>query len=708
MKKGKRILAFLLTAAMSISMLAGCGAPTQTGTASSAAPDASGGGSGGASSTAEVEVDLSQKEAPMLAEQVEAGELPPLEERLPVAEDVMVEPDVLSLGNYGGSITARVNDNARWNYGPWTEQSMFRFKSDNSGEVEANVCKDFYANEDYTVWTIELREGMKWSDGEPFTADDVIFYYDHMSTPALHEDRTAYDVDEEGYYPAFTSKPYNCYQVTVDGENYWAEFEKVDDYTFTVTFAAPKPTFPQEVAIDNKWMFAPKHFYVNIVARKDGVTDDPTFPLITEEEALANANELFGKDWDSYNTMGKDTGYYSWDYHIIPSLRSFIAVADNWNKVGEVYELVRNPYFFKTDSEGRQLPYVDSLKFYIINEEDQNVLKLVGGELTIGNFESADYSTVVSATQETHHVVEWNTPAWSDTNTIALNQTVKDLDKRALFQDVRFREALSIAVDRNLLNNTISDGMAEAVQASPPEGALGYDEEWRYKWTEYDPDRANEILDELTEPWDRASGTYRKMKGTDKDLEIIYEYKDDGMNTEFLSVLKSSYAAIGVKLSEKINPEISTAILANEVEATNETVATINPALRPDSIIPMRNFMCVFSAYGKWYEDGKSTANGGLEPTGDMLELITCYENIRTATGDDRDQVIEENTNRIYELHKENVWFIGYLSALPNYYLVDNNLMNFPDDRISADEFRFASMMRPEQLYFADVESAPQ
>ena len=203
MRNGKRIRTLLVTAVLAVAVLAGCGAPAPTASSESTSSAAS-------QETSSAEVDLSQKEAPMLAEQVEAGELPPLEERLPVADDVMVEPDVLSLGNYGGSISLRVTDNARWTYGPYTEQSMFRFKSDNSGEVEANVCKDFYANEDYTVWTIELREGMKWSDGEPFTADDVIFYYDHMSTPALHEDRTAYEVDEEGYYPAFTSKPYNC------------------------------------------------------------------------------------------------------------------------------------------------------------------------------------------------------------------------------------------------------------------------------------------------------------------------------------------------------------------------------------------------------------------------------------------------------------------------------------------------------------------
>ena len=699
MKKRSRLLAMILAGTMLASLLAGCGgkAPEVPATAETGEQKEQ----QSQEQQPAADVDTAEKEAPMLAEKVAAGELPALEERLPVADDIMVEPDVLSLGEYGGSISIRMGDNARWNIGPYTEQNMFRFKSDNSGEVEANVCKSYSHNEDYSVWTIEMREGMKWSDGEPFTAEDVVFYYNHMSTPALNEDRSAVDVDAEGYYSAFTSKPYNCYQGDVDGVQYWAAFDKVDDYKFTVTFAAPKPDFPEAVAIDNKWMYLPKHFYVDFVARKDGVTDDPEFPCITEEEALANANKTFGKQWESYSTMGKDIGYYYWDYSIVPTIRSFIATADNWNKVGEVYELVRNPYFFKTDSEGRQLPYVDSLKFYIINEEDQNLLKLVGGELTIGGFQAKDYSTVVGATQDSHHVVEWDSPGWTDYNSLTLNQTVKDPDKRALFQNKDFRQALSIAVDRDLMNNTITDGMAEGVQAAPPEGALGYDEEWRYKWTEYDPDKANELLDTLTEPWDKKEGTYRLMKGTNKELEIIMSFSDLTGYGEYISILKTSFGKIGVKLSEKANQEVGTAILANDVEATNEVIATINPALRPDSVIPMRNFMCWCSAYGKWFEDGKSTANGGIEPEGDMLELITCYENIKNATGADRDKVIEENNKRIYELHKENVWAIGYLSSIPTYFLIDNNLMNFPEGMINCDEFRWTSMARPEQLYFA-------
>ncbi len=700
----KKRLSLILVLAMAVSLIAGCGNGTKssgTGTKISPPPATSENPDKTSSKASESEPeDLSDTEAPMLADQVASGDLPPLEKRLPASDDIMIEPDVISLGEYGDSITLQCADSGHWTFGPYSEQSMFRFEQDGSGKVEPNVCKEFTSNDDSTVWTIKLREGMRWSDGEPFTADDVIFYYDHMSTPALNEDRSAMDPESDGYYPAYTSRPYSCYQVEVDGEQYWAEFKKENDYEFTVTFAAPAPAFPENVAIDNKWMFLPRHFYINYVSRKNDVKDDPDFPFITEQEALDNANRDFKKNWESYSTMSKDIGYYHWDYHIVPQLRSFIATKDNWDTVGETYELVRNPYFWKTDKEGRQLPYLDSIKFRIINDEEQITLAASGGEFDIIN--PADYSTVASALKNTHSLKEWITSGW-DEEGIQLNQTVKDPDKRALFQDKRFREALSICVDRNLLNKTLRNDMATPWQASVPEGAFGYDPEWSKKWTEYDADRANQLLDEITEPWDQKEGTYRKMKGMDKDVEIILSVREPSASGDFVSLLKTAYKAIGVKLSDKVDADVRTTLLTNDVESALETVGTVTPALRPDAVVPVRNVQFWYSAYGKWYEDGKTEASGGIAPEGDVLELVKAYDAIKAANGPDREDIVKENVRKIYDLHKENIWVIGYLSPRPVRNLVGNRLHNFPEGLMSADEFRYNNLARPEQWWVDDT-----
>ncbi len=702
MKVKRRLLSIVLALSMVSAALTGCGQDNTTTPSGDTGTSSKPTTAVGTKSTPTPAIKNLEKEAPMLAAQVAKGELPKLEDRIPKASDVMVEPDVISLGQYGGSVRITSNDGGRWSWGPYTEQGMFRFKQDGSGEVEANVCKNFYSNADASVWTIELREGMKWSDGEPFTADDVIFYYDHCSVPALNADRTAVAVDSPDYYNCFTTKPYNCYQVAKDGKKYWAKFDKVDDYKFTVTFAAPKPSFAQEVAVDNKWMFLPKHFYKDFVARKDGVSDDPTFPLITEEQALENANKAFGKAWTSYKTMGKDIGYYNWDYAIVPQLRSFIAVKDNWNKVGETYTLVRNPYFWKVDSEGRQLPYLDSIEVLIINESEQAVLKATAGEIDLFSPASADFVTVAMATKDTHKIYNWTSADWGSQYTIALNQTAKDLDKRKLFQDKTFREALSIGVDRTVMSATLSNSEAEPYQCAVSEGNFGYSETWAKKWTEYGPGRANELLDKLTEPWDRKEGTYRKMKGTNKDLEIVITLADASQYGDFISLITTYYKKLGIKISTKVDAEESKAKLNNDVECSIERPSVSSPAIRPDDIVPMRNFKCWTGLYGKWYEDGKSEKNGGIAPTGDMLELINAYEAIRNAVGPDRNEIINENVKKIYKLHEENIWIIGFLSASPSRWIVNNKVKNFPKTAMSVDEFRFASMMRPEQLYISE------
>lgn len=640
----------------------------------------------------------SSKEAPMLLKKVKANEIPSLEKRLPAADDVMVENDIETIGTYGGSMNMTINDSARWSIEKLIEQPLFRFKQDGSGQVEANVAKDFYANEDSTEWTIELREGMKWSDGVDFTADDILFYYNHMSTPALNEDRTAVGVDKEGYYSAFTSKIYNCYQVTVNEKKYWAEMEKVDDYKVVVKFAAPKPSFPVEVTVDNKWMYLPKHFYKDFVARKDGVSDDSEFPLLTEEQALANANKAFGKSWEGYSTMGKDIGYYHWDYHIVPQLTSFISVKDNWNKVGETYELVRNPYFFKTDNEGHQLPYLDSIKIQIINEADQQELKGVAGEFDYFPLNYGNYSTIATSTKDTHSIMRWVTPTWSSYG-ISLNQTVKDQDKRKLFQNSDFRQALSICVDRKLLNSTLAKDQGTISQASVPEGMNGYDEEWAKKWTEYDVNKANELLDSITEPWDKTAGTYRKLKGTDKDVEVVVTIKEIKNDSEFVALLETAYKQIGIKLSTKVNPEVATEILANEHEATLDILESSTPSLRPDMLVPMRNYAAWYGAYGKWYEDGKADANGGIAPTGGVLKLIEAYEAMKNASYENNEELVEKQVQTIYDLHKENTWVIGYLNLPSVNMLISNKLKNVPSEIIYVDEFRGDNIGRPEQYY---------
>lgn len=98
-----------------------------------------------------------------------------------------------------------------------------------------------------------------------------------------------------------------------------------------------------------------------------------------------------------------------------------------------------------------------------------------------------------------------------------------------------------------------------------------------------------------------------------------------------------------MRILDKVDPEVGRTILTNDVEAKFEGISMVSPAIRPDQVVPMRNFAAWYSAYGKWYADGRSTANGGVEPTGDVLALIDAYDAIKVAAGPNRDAIVAEN-----------------------------------------------------------------
>ena len=225
----KKKVSLLLAAVTIVSILAGCGSAAQTPPAAPGTTTTP--GTSGAPADSNVPAQEAEvKEAPVLADQVAAGTLPALEERLPVASDIMIE-EAPANAQFGG--TLRRNNGGEWDYGPFTEEPLFRLTED--GGVTPNVAKGYDVSSDGLVYTIYLREGMKWSDGAPFTAHDVAFYYNYMLVT---------DVTEEGkIVSGYNGTNYNWYKTTdpADGIAKPAIVTVVDDYTVQIKLYAPKP-----------------------------------------------------------------------------------------------------------------------------------------------------------------------------------------------------------------------------------------------------------------------------------------------------------------------------------------------------------------------------------------------------------------------------------------------------------------------------------
>ncbi|MFC4599551.1 ABC transporter substrate-binding protein [Cohnella hongkongensis] len=600
------------------------------------------------------------KEAPMLAALVADSKLPPVEERMPVPSDIMIEPVVEEIGQYGGDwkMSWRGPDD-KWGIGMITEEALFRFNKEGN-RVEPNVAKGYEVNEDYTVFTIHLREGMKWSDGMPFTADDVLFYWEHMLTKET-----------------FGKKIYDAYY-SVDpdtGERALAEVKKVDDYTFTVTHKYPSVQFLERVAIDNKWFFAPAHFHKTILP--EFVGDAKTLEM-TKQWGYEDPKQFL-----------VETGYYFWLYPQIPTLRPWVAKTD---ANSDQFILERNPYYWKTDEAGQQLPYMDRIVQTKIQDPSQKLLGTLSGEYNFGTFDASDFTVLKENEKKgSFRVITWTQPTWSSAG-IQLNQTTKDPNLRQLFQDIRFREAISIGVNRMEVSDIVTNGLAEPIQASVPEGVVGYQEGWAQQWAEFDPDRANRLLDEigLTQ---RDRNNFRTFSdGSDLTLTI---YESDPNKNTFLELLKKYLEDLGLKTDIKLvdGGALFDLKYANEVPIHTENISVANVAFRPDTLVPLRIITPWFGHYGLYSQSGGAE---GVKPDGDVAEILNIWNKIKASKSADE---INQLANEIYQIHMKNQWVIGYAGPTPILLVAANNMHNIPSDLVWVDEYRTLGHAHPAQFF---------
>lgn len=327
-----------------------------------------------------------EKEAKMWQDMVNARELPALEGRIPTADDVMVE-SFERVGSYGESAQL-ATINADTITGELVSEGLFRY--DVNGNIVPNIAKGYEVNADFTSYTIYLREGMRWSDGVPFTSDDCIFFYEQLCVPQT-----------------FGESLWKCFIAdTAGGYGAKATFTKVDNYTFRVTFPASKPEFLKELLEKGGICFAPEHYHVNLLPKYMG-----------EDAALAKAKDMGYKSTEEmlYAAVNK-----VWNIAGVPTLNPYcLSTEAEANDVsGNYYEFVRNPYYWKVDADGKQLPYLDKLEFTRVSDEKQGLLLTTEGYLSVYAL-TAEQVTDARAGEERggYHVVSWdNTFYWAVNN----------------------------------------------------------------------------------------------------------------------------------------------------------------------------------------------------------------------------------------------------------------------------------------------------
>jgi len=593
------------------------------------------------------------KEAPMLAEMVKAGKLPPVEERLPVNPGVMTPLE--KTGKFGGTIRRGfkgVSD--RW--GPTKMQDRTLAWFDKTLAVQPRLAESWETSDDATEWTFHLRKGTKWSDGTPFTTQDIKWWYDYelLNTAINAAIPVAWRTGNPG--------------VTM-------EVEVIDDYTVKFKFAHPNPFFIYRVM---RGLPASPGFYMKKYHME--LTDD--------KAALEAEFKAKGFDaWEKYYVDDRNWWYMNRER---PSLGPWIPE----NEIsGELFVMVRNPYFFATDPEGNQLPYVDRVQHRLFETPDVLNLWIVNGEIdfqarhvTFGNFtlykeneEKGDYKVVLGVSA--NHLA------------IQPNHTAKDPKLREFFQNRDVRIAMNLAIDRVEMNELIWDGMLIPRQYSPLSLSPQYNEKASNAYIEFNPEKANELLDaagydkkdaEGNRMWKDGSGVISfTIEGTaeagtpDEDtIQLAVRFLNEvGIKAAYKTVERSLF-------EEHYN--------VNDIEASfwggDRTVLPIVPEAPIFRGTMMdRPWAC---AWGLFYNNGKD-ATGAEEPPAEhfISAIWNTWDKIAVEANVEKQN---ELFNQILDIWAEEVPMIGLLGEVPSPAIVKNGFINFtegfPNDDTTGDE----------------------
>ncbi len=618
-------------------------------------------------------------ESPMLAARVAAGELPPVEERLPVNPAIVTPTN--EAGQYGGEFRMGfVGNNAGWG-GLWFVtgwENLVIWKSDFSG-VEPNIAESWEVSDDVREYTFHLREGMKWSDGEPFTADDIMFYIEDI----------LFNTELSPAGPVADWLPQ-------DGA---ADFkaEKIDDYTVKFTFANSYGTFLYNIPTwsGRHITFFPKHYLSQFHA-----TYNPDVQaLVDAEDGVEDWVGLFNKK--AAGPTDDTQGFYNEPDR--PLL--FPWVITQPLGTGTTIQLARNPYYWKVDTSGNQLPYIDTFVGISYQDAESRTFAMLNGDLDIVKDPGDENRILYFDAMDSGKPLQINT-AISDganTNTIHFNRTIEDPVKAEVFANKDFRIGMSYAINRQEIIDIVHQGQGTPSQQSPLESSPLFNETLATQYGDYDPAMANEYLDKVLP--EKDSEGFRL--GSDGNrFSIVFSVSNDlsyGSNwVQTAELLTEYWKAVGVEVLLNSMPDVQFTEnkAANELEATmytGEGGAGITAILDPRYYTPGE----YFGMFGNgWYYARVGAQDAvQVEMPDEMVQLRSKYEAVLTApTQDEQIAAMSE----VVADAAEQFYVIGVSRPGTGFQPFHSRVRNIPEEWIVGWIEGVQKIMFPEQWYLAE------
>lgn len=598
--------------------------------------------------------------------EVDAGDLPPVTERVPS------NPFVVDLGakgreagTAGGTLRTMVSRDK-----DIRQMVVYGYARLVGYDHDYSLMPDLLAsfeNDGNRVFTLKLREGHRWSDGQPFTSADFEYWWTDVA-------------NNEALSP---SGPPDF--LRVDGQ--MPEVTFPDEHTIVYAWDVPNPNFLQTLAQARPpFIYRPAHFlrqYHEAYAEPEQLAEWVADARVNSWAALHN----------------KLDNMYKFDNHELPTLQPWIN-SSSGKKTRHLF--VRNPYYHRIDQNGVQLPYIDVVEMYIVGgglvaaksnagETDLQARGLDFRDISIlrkGEADGGPYKTLL-----------WGNGTASQI-AIYPNLNYADPVWRDVLRDVNVRRALSLGIDRQVINQALYFKLAKPGAMTVLSASPFFDQANRDAWSGYDPEQANQLLDGagLTE---RGPDGIRLLPDG-RPMELVIETAGERQEVEnALQIITDNWADIGVKL---VMRPLDRDILRNRVFAGNSMAAVWfgwdngipQVYTSPDYLAPRHQEFFAWPKWGQHYQtNGEAGEPPDLPEAQRLMELSYDWE--RAQNDDERAAAWQE----MLKIHADQVYGIGLLAEAPQPVVVSKRLRNVPEQGTWAwDPGAHFGIHRPDEFFF--------
>ncbi len=482
------------------------------------------------------------KEAPILADLVKAGKLPPVDQRLP--KNPMVMTGYEGVGKFGGTWRRAFQGVSDIN-GPTKVLDRGWAWFDKNLNLIPRQLESWEVTPDAKVWTIHMRQGLKWSDGkDEYTTDDISYWY-------------KYEIQNKKLWPGTVNQWSNA-------DKSFVKLDIVDKYNFKLTYTRPTPLL-----------------MLNMTRYGNGNVPSQWPSPVTPSHYLKNFHEDLAPDKEALAADIKKRGIADWQTYYMTFVRSWTANPDKptigaWvaknDHTSELFTIERNPYFWAVDAQGNQLPYIDKVthRLYQASAPDVLTLWITNGEIdmqarqlqlaTLPAYKASetkgDYKMLLGVNAS--HV------CWCP------NLTTKNKPLNEFFNQRDARIAMSLAVNRDNINQLVYNGLDVPRQYSPMKESPQFYEKLSNAYIKYDPDTANKMLDALGYTKKDSNGIRLYKDGSGPiSFTIEAPFAVNTQDGDACNLMNKDLAKIGIQAAYKFVERslYTTHYDANDIEA---------------------------------------------------------------------------------------------------------------------------------------------